>query len=203
MKLPRDSSPTLKRVLHVGCGPPNPAKLHVTFRGPSWKEVRLDVDAAVAPDIVASITDMRVVPDASVDAIWSSHNLEHLYAHEVPLALMEFRRVLKSEGFVLITLPDLQQVAKLIAADKLDEPAYVSPSGPVSPLDILYGHRSLLANGHHFMTHHTGFTRKTLGQALLNVGFEMVKLWSDQDFNLWAVAYKEPSRDVLESARVR
>jgi SAM-dependent methyltransferase len=191
----------LKTVLHVGCGLLNPAKLHSSFRGAGWKEVRVDIDVAVKPDIVASITDLRVVPSTSVDAVWSSHSLEHLYAHEVPAALQEFRRVLKSGGFALITVPDLQQVAQLIAADKLDEPAYVSPSGPVAPLDILYGYRPLLAKGQKFMAHHTGFTRKTLGQALLGARFEMVRIWTDDQRNLWAAAYKNPSPELMEKAK--
>jgi len=32
---------------------------------------------------------MPMVASRSYDAIWSSHNLGHLYAHEVPLALAE------------------------------------------------------------------------------------------------------------------
>src|SRR5689334_12552624 len=129
---------TAKTVLHVGCGH---AKVHSAFSGHEWHELRLDIDPAVKPDIIASITKMTAVPDESVDAVWSSHNLEHLYPHEVPHALREFRRILKPEGFALITLPDLQQVAKLVAADSLDEPAYVAPAGPVAPLDMLYGYR--------------------------------------------------------------
>ena len=44
-----------KQVLHVGCGAYHPEKLHKSFAG--WKEIRLDIDPAVAPDIVASLTD--------------------------------------------------------------------------------------------------------------------------------------------------
>jgi SAM-dependent methyltransferase len=191
----------LKTVLHVGCGQPNPAKLHATFRSAEWKELRLDIDPAVNPDIVASITDFKSVADGSIDAVWSSHNLEHLYAHEVPLALEEFRRVLKPDGFALITLPDLQKAAALIAADKLDEPAYVSAAGPVAPLDMLFGYRPLLAQGRLFMAHRTGFTRKTLGQALINAGFKLVRAWTDDAFGLWAAAYKNPSPETLQKAR--
>jgi hypothetical protein len=43
------------------------------------------------PDIVGTMTDMSAVADASVDALFSSHNIEHLYPHEVPVALAEFR----------------------------------------------------------------------------------------------------------------
>jgi predicted SAM-dependent methyltransferase len=51
------------------------------------QELRLDIDASVAPDIVATMTDMSRVADASVDAVFSSHNIEHLDPHEVPVAL--------------------------------------------------------------------------------------------------------------------
>ena len=84
-----------KIVLNVGCGYPLRQKLHRHFHGPEWREIRLDLDPAVRPDIVCSITDMSPVAADCVDAIWSSHNLEHLQRHEVPLALAEFVRVLK------------------------------------------------------------------------------------------------------------
>jgi ubiquinone/menaquinone biosynthesis C-methylase UbiE len=54
------------------------------------------------------MTDMSAVADASVDAIFSSHNIEHLYPHEVPVALGEFLRVLKPDGFAIITWGTLQ-----------------------------------------------------------------------------------------------
>ena len=184
--------PEIKTVLHVGCGPANPAKLHQTFRIGAWREIRLDINPGVQPDIVASITEMGPVAGASVDAVWSSHNLEHLYPHEVSLALREFCRVLKADGFALITLPDLRRVAELIVQDKLDDPAYVSPAGPIAPLDMLYGHRTSLAKGNLFMAHHTGFTAKTLGQALIRAGFAEAKVQRDDSFNLWAIGYKQP-----------
>src|SRR5437764_458879 len=118
-------APLTKRiVLHVGCGAPNPESLHKRFRDDSWHEVRVDLDPDARPDIIASITDLSIVITGSVDAVWSSHNLEHLAAHEVPIALGEFFRVLKPGGFVLITLPDLQQVAEFVVADRLDAVAY-------------------------------------------------------------------------------
>ncbi len=188
------SAPPKKAVLHVGCGVANPNKLHKTFRSPEWREIRLDINPDVKPDIVASITEMPAVRSRSVDAVWSSHNIEHLYPHEVPVALGEFHRVLKPAGFALVTLPDLQRVAELIAQDKLDEPAYVSPAGPICPIDILYGHRRSLAAGNLFMAHHTGFTATTLKGALVDVGFVKVNTRRDDKFNLWAVAWK-PRRD--------
>jgi SAM-dependent methyltransferase len=194
-----DSTPTQRLVLHVGCGVAHPDKLPAAyFPLPEWRELRLDIDPGVAPDIVASLTDMTPVADGSVDAVWSSHNLEHLHTHEVPQALAEFRRVLRPTGFALITLPDLQAVAELVAQDRLAEAAYVSPMGPITPLDILYGHGASLAQGNAFMGHRTGFTAKTLGAALLAAGFPRVQVARDGRFGLWAMAHM--TREELAAA---
>jgi SAM-dependent methyltransferase len=179
-----------KYVLHVGCGVASPAKLPEAFHGGGWEEIRLDIDPNVNPHIVATITDMKSVPNDSVDAVYSSHNLEHLYPHEVPLALREFRRVLKPDGFVLVTLPDLQSVARLVADGLLEESAYISPAGPIAPHDILYGLRPALAQGNLFMAHRTGFTGRTLSESLLEAGFFATLVQRIPDtFALWAIGF--------------
>ena len=91
------------------------------------------------PDIVGSMTDMSVVADESVDAVWSSHNLEHLFAHEVHIALSEFCRVIKKDGFALITLPDVEAIAKEVVKGNLEGVLYQSPAGPISPIDVIWG----------------------------------------------------------------
>jgi SAM-dependent methyltransferase len=182
--------PVNKIVLNVGCGYPLRQRLHQHFHGPEWREIRLDIDPAVHPDIVCSMTDMSPVATQSVDAVWSSHNLEHLHRHEVPGALAEFIRVLKPGGLLLLTLPDLQQVAELVAADRLEEEAYVSPSGPVSALDMIFGHTASLARGYPFMAHKTGFTLRSLQSLLLEAGFVGARVKRGGAFDLWAAAHK-------------
>jgi protein O-GlcNAc transferase len=182
----------IRTVLHVGAGhPDNRATLPVGFQTPEWKELRLDIDPANEPDILGSMLDMGAVADASVDAIYSSHNIEHVYAHEVPIVLKEFLRVLKPSGFLVVTCPDLQTVAQLVADDKLTEAAYTSPAGPITPLDILYGYRPALAQGNHFMAHKCGFTLKVLLAALQAQGFQTIAgKRRTAAFDLWAVASK-------------
>ena len=140
------------------------------------------------------MTDMSAVAPASVDAVFSSHNIEHLYPHEVPLALAEFKRVLLPTGFVVITCPDLQSVCALVAQDKLTEPAYVSPAGPITPLDILYGHRPAMARGNLYMAHRCGFTQKVLTSTLQAAGFAAVaaRRREQPNFDLWALATAAP-----------
>lgn len=172
--------------LHVGSGPRNIENLHEAFRGPNWKELRLDLDPAVQPDIVASMTDLSMLEEASIDAIWSSHNLEHLEAHEVPIALAELHRVLRPGGLFLLTLPDLQAVAKMVVEDRLEDVAYQSEAGPVSALDILFGMRSQIEEGRSTMAHRTGFTTSSLKAHLNAAGFTNGQFWT-QDLDLWAL----------------
>jgi SAM-dependent methyltransferase len=176
-------------VLHVGCGPDDRNLLHERFHGPEWREIRIDLDPSVRPDLVASITDLRAIASGSADAVWSSHNLEHLSAHEVPLALAEFYRVLKPGGFALVTMPDLQQVAEFIVADKLEDVAYESSAGPITPLDCVFGLGREIAAGKALMGHRTGFTATTLRKHLERAGFGRVEV-SFSPFALWAVATK-------------
>lgn len=156
----------MKHLLHIGCGPKRKDKTTAAFNTPDWHEIRLDIDPAVQPDVIGTMTDMAAVASESVDAIFSSHNIEHLYPHEVPLALKEFLRVLKPDGFFVVTCPDLQSVCALVAQGKLTEAAYQSPAGPIAAIDILYGHRPAMARGNLFMAHRCGFTQQVLDGTL-------------------------------------
>jgi predicted SAM-dependent methyltransferase len=90
----------IKTFLHVGCGPKHKNQTTRAFASDTWQELRLDIDPAVKPDIVGTMLDMSAVASESVDALFSSHNIEHLYPHEVSMALQEFLRVLKPDGFL-------------------------------------------------------------------------------------------------------
>jgi len=180
---------SIRRVLNAGSGPYSPTKLHRLFSDATWREIRLDIDSRANPDMVASVTNMReVVTDASFDAIWSSHNLEHLYAHEVPVALAEFRRVLKADGFALIATPDLETVARLIVDSGLETIAYTSPAGPITPLDMLYGHSPSIGRGNTFMAHKTGYTCDRLGRLIVEAGFAEALVTNASPFELLAIA---------------
>lgn len=178
-------------LLHIGCGPKRKDQTLPAFQSDDWQEVRFDIDESVAPDIIGTMTDMSAVETGSMDALFSSHNVEHLYPHEVGVAFREFCRVLKDDGFAVITCPDLQSVAALIADDKLLDTAYVSPAGPITPLDILFGHRASMERGNLYMAHHVGFTQKVLAGTLKSAGFGAVAtVRRPEKFDLWAFAMK-------------
>lgn len=191
-----------RRVLNAGSGSPGPRSLHPCFAGDGWHEVRLDIDPRVGPDVVGSVTDLRPHFDAGTfDAIWSSHNVEHLYAHEVPLAFAEFRRVLKPDGFALITCPDLEAVAAALLAHGPAHVAYEAPAGPITVQDMMFGHGASIASGFTFMAHHNGFTQERLGAVAIAAGFTEVRVGRGAAYDLWALlAMPDCSVETLRGA---
>jgi SAM-dependent methyltransferase len=181
----------MKTFLHVGCGPQNKSGLK-GFDSVEWREIRFDVDPSVYPDIEGTLTDMHAVASGSVDAVYSSHNIEHVFPHEVHTVLLEFHRVLKEDGIVVLTCPDLRSVCQAVVNDRLLETLYESPAGPIAPIDILYGHRDSVAEGKIYMAHKTGFTYSTLGSAFFKAGFKFyVGAARPSNYDLWIVSFKQ------------
>ena len=181
----------MKTFLHVGCGPQYKSQIK-GFDNENWKEIRFDIDEKVNPDIVGTLLDMSAVETGSVDAIYSSHNIEHVFPHEVPIVLREFHRVLKDDGMVVLRCPDLQSVCEAVVDDKLLQPLYESPVGPISPIDILYGHRPAIARGNEYMAHKGGFTYSVLNDAFIEAGFKMNYGGRNPDrWELFIISFKQ------------
>ena len=181
----------MKTLLHVGCGPEDKSDIK-GFDNDDWKEIRLDIDEGVNPDIVGTLTDMKLVETGSVDAVYSAYNIDHIYAHEVPIALTEFYRVLKDDGFVVIKCPDLQSVCEAIVQDKLLDTLYVSPIGPIAAIDIMFGNRQEISEGNEFMEKKVGFTYSVLDGSFFEAGFET--RFGGRSQNAWElmlVAFKQ------------
>jgi predicted SAM-dependent methyltransferase len=180
-----------RRVLNIGSGPRSIRKANAIFDPTGWQEVRMDLDPLVRPDVVGSMTDMRAHFGAErFDAVWSSHSLEHLHSYEIPVALKEFRRVLKDDGFALITCPDLETVMTLFLEHGSDHVVYRSAAGPITPLDMMFGHSRSIAAGAVHMAHHSGLTSDRLGGLLLEAGF-VEAVTKRRDYDLWALALTE------------
>jgi hypothetical protein len=157
------------KILHAGCGDsPLPRDWQ------SFRETRLDSDPEVNPDVLASIVAMPMIEDESFDAVLASHVVEHLYAHEAAMALTEFHRVLKPGGIMEVWVPDLQTIGGRLGLDQLDVPFYLCSMGPITPLDMIYGHRPGVANGKKGMAHKTGFTASVLKAACQRAGFTKI-----------------------------
>jgi SAM-dependent methyltransferase len=182
----------MQTFLHVGCGPQYKSGIK-GFDNDNWKEIRFDIDEKVNPDIVGTLLDMSQVETGSVDAIFSSHNIEHIFPHEVSIALKEFYRVLKEDGMVVLTCPDLQSVCEAVVNDKLLEPLYETSDGnKISPIDILYGWRAPIAAGNEYMAHKGGFTYSVLNGAFIEAGFKMNYGGRNPDrWELFIISFKQ------------
>lgn len=188
----------MKKVLNAGCGPAIPDRLHRAFRNGAWQEVRMDVDPRVSPDIIGSLEDLGQIADRSFDAVYCSHSLEHLHPHDVVSAIRGTARILRPDGFALITTPDLEPIAALIVQGRAEEVAYLSPAGPITALDMVYGHAASIAAGNHFMAHNTGFTEDRIARLLLEARFEEVLVVKGQSYDLFALALMpEADRDQI------
>jgi len=181
----------MKRVLHVGCGQKTIRNMGSGFNDGTWQEIRLDINQHVRPDVLGTITDMKAVEDGSMDALWSSHNIEHVFAHEVPKVLSEFRRVLTPEGFCIVTCPDIEEVCRRVATTGITGKLYDSPAGPITPLDILYGHMDSVRRGNVYMAHKTGFSLQLLGKRFEQAGFRRYfGKRRPQHIDLWFIAFR-------------
>lgn len=192
----------VKQVLNAGSGPRRDNPLHPALAAPAWREVRIDIDRRAAPDLLGSFTDMRgIVADGQFDAIWSSHSIEHLHDHEVLPALREFKRILRPEGFAIITCPNLAAIARLLATSDVESVAYLSPAGPIRILDMVYGHSASIEAGQSYMAHNTGFTPQRLGRLATNAGFAEARVVEGEPHDLWA-ALTLRETDMPELARL-
>jgi len=188
-----------KSFLHVGCGQSYKDKTNDVFNTDDWDEVRLDIDPNRNPDIVSSMVNMENVSDNTFDAVYSSHNIEHVYAHEVLKTFCEFWRVLKDDGFLILTCPDIKSVCKAIGNGDIAKKLYSSAAGDIFPLDILYGHRKSIASGHVYMAHKNGFTSQSLIDHLAYAQFKSYCVGEDANsYSLWMIAYKNIKKDIKE-----
>lgn len=143
-----------------------------------YEVTRLDIDPSTSPDIVASMTDMGAI--GPFDVVYCSHALEHLYPHEVPVALGEFHRVLSPGGVAVILVPDLEGVPAT---------ADVLPGSSLCGLHLYYGDARLIPQ-HPYMAHHCGFVADTLRDAMEAAGFK-VSTERMSYYNLMGIGTKE------------
>lgn len=181
----------MKRLLNVGGGSKS---IQLPPEYAAFEHVLLDIDPAGKPDIVLDGRGLTALPAGEFDAIYCSHNLEHYFRHDVPKVLGGFFHVLKPGGFAQIRVPDLIDLMRRVVQGNIDleETLYVSPAGPVAPLDVIYGFgRQIEASGADFFAHKTGFSDQSLTRAVEQAGFSPnFARVADLEINL--VAFKGP-----------
>lgn len=181
---------TEKCVLNVGG---NNKAIPIPPHYAGWRHDLLDIDPAGNPDIVCDAREMHTLPGGLYDAIYCSHNLEHYHRHHARRVLQGFRHVLKPEGFVELRVPDIRQVIAVLHAKgmELDDELYVSPAGPITAHDVIYGyHVEIERSGQDFYAHKMGFTPQSMTRMLEEAGFAGIYVGAQHYLEMHAVAFR-------------
>ncbi len=132
--------------LHIGCGP---------RRLPGF--IHIDARSEVAPDVVADVSFLDMFEDNSVDLIYFCHGLEHIRPHDVQITLAEWKRILKPNGILRLSLPDFGKLAYM----------YIRQNVPLNHIIYaIHGGQDYPEN-----THFWSWDFRTINQALTNAGF--------------------------------
>jgi ubiquinone/menaquinone biosynthesis C-methylase UbiE len=164
----------MKKVLNVGG---NSKEIPLPPQYIEFEHLLLDIDPRGSPDIVCDARKLSTIDAGQFDAVYCSHNLEHYYRHDVQGVLSGFLHILKDGGFAHIRVPDIHEVMRVTIERGLDidDILYQSPAGPIMVLDVLYGYSvEIERSGQDFFTHKTGFTQKSLLNALQKAGFSKI-----------------------------
>ena len=123
-----------------------------------FEYIRLDLNPASQADIIADATKLPY-DDCSVEAVFASHLLEHLSPRRHGNVLLEWYRVLKPGGELLLAVPNMTLAAEYLLTDP-EKVIYTSAAGPITAMDMMYGLETVSEGV--FMYHRWGFTRETL-----------------------------------------
>ena len=174
----------------------NPDGTSITSRLPIfasglWEERHVDPDFNTMVAKLRSNDGLLGVHEQPLKAIIANHLLPRFNAYEVPKVLGNLYRALDEDGFAIIICPDLQSIIERVLANGLSEPAYQSPAGPITPLDLIFGHQGSIQSGVLSAPHRTGFTTASLTEQLQAAGFKTIRtLARPENFDLWGIASK-------------
>lgn len=183
-ELPWDSKPmrTLsfgkaqKKILDLGCGT-------APLKSPEGKVVTVDIRDDVGADYRC---DFRRLPfgGGEFDVVHSSHSLEHVPRAQTEETLDEWLRVLKPQGELRLTVPNIEWAAKRIVEGDFEN---FEKTG-VGALDVLYGQQKYDDD-----YHMNGFTPARLTDTLKSRGFKKIDL-DTPAYHIVCRAWRKPPR---------
>lgn len=127
----------------------------------------------------------RYVKPNSVSEISSRHFLEHLTFAQVDATLAVWRRLLKADGNVVITVPDIQyHIQQFVSKD--DAAAAPVGGGVTVRQHALAGFWGWQRDGmdQYWDVHKSGFSEDTLYETLDRFGFSQIQRLDDEPWNL-------------------
>jgi len=143
-------------------------RLHIggKIRRSGWKILNI----APGPDVdyVGDCTDLSRFATQTAEMVYASHVLEHLGLADFPKALSEIRRILRVDGTLFVSVPDLEVLCRFMLSPEL-------------PLQDKWTVMRMMFGGQTdpYDFHKIGLTRDFLFAALAQSGFRKIKLVSN------------------------
>jgi|TARA_Y100000034_G_scaffold51371_1_gene63184 hypothetical protein len=110
----------------------------------------------VTPDVVDDMTELRQFTEESVSVIYVCHALEHLTRFQYKNAMKRWYRLLKKEGILRISVPDMESLCEY----------YVETGDLNSIRGTIYGGQTYKENFHYW-----GWDFNELSKDLKDIGF--------------------------------
>lgn len=167
-KKPKKKGGQIKLVL--GCGPLPMHPMHYKWIDDTWTFTDLYPQNSQVIKLDARNTKYKT---GNVDAIYASHILEHISHTETQSTLKEWHRILKSNGKLIINVPDLEWVCEQFLQNYRKNKPIKSKTykSYEDLLLVFYGNQN--AQGEF---HQTGFTQKSLEKALKTASFSKIEV---------------------------
>ena len=140
-------------------------KLHIGGKQPhpDWEILNIQEEPNV--DHVGDASDLSRFEDETFDELYASHTLEHFdYNGALQKTLKEWHRVLKPEGKLYISVPDMEVLCRLFMKQG------ITAQGRFHLIRMMLG-------GHvdEYDYHYTGFYLDFLNKVLAEAGFQKAK----------------------------
>ena len=126
--------------------------------------------AGIRPDVQCDLRRLKPFNDASVDEILSVHVVEHFWRWEVRDTLLEWKRVLKGGGKIVLECPNLESACKTFLEDPIKNSA--EDGGGQRTMWVFYGDPQWHDP---YMVHRWGYTPESLKALLLHCGYVNVR----------------------------
>lgn len=153
-----------------------------------WKVINIDLTPPA--DIIADVRHLSMFEDNVADYIQAFHVLEHLPEWDHKQTLLEWWRVLKPYGHILIKVPNMQQIMAIAATHSLNVVVYTTTEGlAVTAHDIIYGKGDLIQDNP-YQRHLCGFDVVRMKRLLESLNFTADINIHEKTFELHVTLFK-------------